>query len=134
MPLCKMKKENQGGADSDGHRFDGPVEEMEDGLYLGEELGICDEEAMIQDEMNILRSCLEEDNDPCIMIHASVRTESALMNGAKSADKVQGQKDLSFSTRGVAVDPRKMCMSRSPEIRTALRDWILKIQKNQSQC
>ena len=46
--------ENQGGADGYGHRFDGPVEEMQNGLYLGEKLGICDEEAMIQDEMNIL--------------------------------------------------------------------------------
>ena len=122
MPLCKMKKENQGGADSDGHRFDGPVEEMEDGLYLGEELGICDEEAMIQDEMNILRSCMEEDNEPCDTMHASVRTESALMNEAKSADQVQGRGIWVSQPGGLLREnQRKMFMSRRPEIRTAPR-------------
>ena len=35
--------ENQGGADGD-NGFDAPVEALEEGLYLGEEFGICNEE------------------------------------------------------------------------------------------
>ena len=91
---------------------------MEDGLYLGEELGICDEEAMIQDEMNILRSCMEEDNEPCDTMHASVRTESALMNEAKSADQVQG---IWVSQPGglMCENPRQESKSRNQGIRTA---------------
>ena len=41
MEIASMhdeSNENQGGAEGDGHRFDGPIEEMENGLYLGEEL------------------------------------------------------------------------------------------------
>ena len=58
---------------------------------------------MIQDEINIMRSSMEEDNDHCNMMHASVRTESAVLIEAKSADQVQGQMDLGFSTREVDV-------------------------------
>ena len=50
-----------------------------------------------------MRSSLEEDNGPCNMMHASVRTESAVLIEAKSADQVQGQMDLDFLTRGVDV-------------------------------
>ena len=63
---------------------------------------------MIQDENNIMRSSLEEDNDPCNMMHASVRTESAVLIEAKSADQVQGQMDLDFLTRGVDVGKSKL--------------------------
>ena len=34
------------------------------------------------------------------MMHASVRTESAVLIIAKSTDQVQGQQDLDFLTRG----------------------------------
>ena len=41
-------------------------------------MGICNEEEMIQDEINVMRSSIEEDTEPCNMMHASVRTESAV--------------------------------------------------------
>ena len=74
--------ENQGGADGD-NGYDATVEALEEGMYLGEEMGICNEEEMIQDKINVMRSSMEEDTEPCNMMHASVRTESAVLIEAK---------------------------------------------------
>ena len=79
--------ENQEGADGDNGQ-DEPVEALEDGMYLGEEMGICNEEEMIQDEINVMRSSVEEDTEPSNMMHESVRTESAVLIEAKSAVQV----------------------------------------------
>ena len=34
---------------------------------------------MVKDEINVMRSSIEEDNEPCNWMHASVRTESAVL-------------------------------------------------------
>ena len=92
--------ENQGGADGD-NGYNAPIEE---GMYLGEEVGICNEEYIIQDKINVMRFSMEEDTELFEeVMHASVKTDSAVSiesQIAMSAVQVQGQHDLDFLTRG----------------------------------
>ena len=73
-------------------------------MYLGEEVGICNEEDMIQDEINVMRFSMEEDTEPFVeVMHASIKTVSAVSIESQismSAVQVQGQHDLDFLTRG----------------------------------
>ena len=78
---------------------------------------------MLQDEVNVMRSIMEEDTEPFEeVMHASVKTESAVSiesQIAMSAVQVQGQNDLDFLTRG--DDVGKLCcwiQDMDHEIRT----------------
>ena len=50
-------------------------------MYSGEEIGLCNEEDMVQDEVNLMRFSVEEDTEPFEQVmHSSVKTESACIN------------------------------------------------------
>ena len=74
-------------------------------------MGICNEEDMIQDEINVMRFSTEEDTEPFQeFMHASVKTDTAVSiesQIAMSAVQVQGQHDLDFLTRGMMWE--KIC-------------------------
>ena len=48
-------------------------------MYFREEIGLCNEEDIIQDEVRVMRFCIEEDIEPFEeVMHLNVKTDSAV--------------------------------------------------------
>ena len=95
--------ENQGRAERN-YRYNGPVEALEEEMYFGEEIGLCNEEEMIQDEVRVMRFCTGEDIQPVEgVMHLNMKADSAVGNESQTAVsdmQAQGQLDLNYLTRG----------------------------------
>ena len=76
-------------------------------MYFGEEVGICNEEDMIQDKIIVMRFSMEEDTELFEeVMHSSVKTESAVSTESQTAMsdiQVQEQMGFDFLTRGIDV-------------------------------
>ena len=78
-------QETEGGADGN-NGYNAPVEAFKEGMYFGEEIGLCNEEDMIQDEVRVMRFCVEEDIEPFEeVMHSNVKIDSAVLIESQTA-------------------------------------------------
>ena len=79
-------------------------------MYFGEEIGLCDEEGMIQDEVRVMRFCVEEEIEPFEeVMHLNVKVDSAVANESQTAVsdmQVQGQLDFDYLTIGMLSEKK----------------------------